>query len=255
MISILLTATLAAATPHPLTVDDMLAMERVSDPRVSPDGRLVVFTLRATDIEANRGRTDLWLASTDGATLRRLTSHPENDSDARFLGDGRTIVFLSARSGSQQVWRLSLDGGEAEQLTDLPIDVNAFVPFADDKRLVLAMDVYLDATPAETAKRDAEQSKSKSKAMVFDELLFRHWDSYEDGKRSHLFVWSKDAAAIDLMKGMAVDSPVHPFGGAEQIAISPDGKSVVFAAKSVGREAAWSTNVDLFRVPVDGSAA
>ena len=119
-----------------LTVDDMLAMQRVGDPRVSPDGTQVVFTVRDTDLEANRGRVDLYLTKVDGTGARRLTSHPENDTDPRWSRDGAWIYFVSTRSGSAQVWRISPTGGEAEQVTRLPLDVGGFALYPDGRRLV-----------------------------------------------------------------------------------------------------------------------
>jgi dipeptidyl aminopeptidase/acylaminoacyl peptidase len=243
---------------HPFTVHDLLAMERISDPQVSPDGKWVAFTLRTTDMEANKGRTDIWVAAVDGSKVRRLTDHEANDSGARWMPDGDRVVFLSTRSGSSQVWSVSADGGEARQLTKLPLDVNGVLPFPDGEQLLLAIEVYPDAaTLSETAKRDKTEAERPVKARIYDELMFRHWDSWEDGKRSHLFSWeigSKNAP-VDLMKGMDADSPTHPFGGMEEVAIHPRGSTVVFAAKSVGREAAWSTNVDLWSAPSDGSLA
>lgn len=112
-----------AAETHPFTVHDLLAMDRVSDPQVSPDGDRVVFVLRKTDLAANRGRTDLWMVGIDGTGLRQMTNHEAGDSNPRWAPDGRTIYFLSTRSGSSQVWKLPLDGGEPIQVTRLPLDV------------------------------------------------------------------------------------------------------------------------------------
>ncbi len=248
----------AAASPpkRGLTVDDMLAMQRLSELVASPDGKLVAFTVRETDVEANKGRTDVWMMRTSGGEPWRMTSSPEGDSSPRFSPDGKVVYFLSSRSGSSQVWGISLYGGEAFPLTKLPVDVNGFEIFPDGKRLLLTMDVYADAaTLDETAKRDAAKEASKVKARAYDELMFRHWDSWEDGKRAHLFVWSPSSplSPVDLLKGLDVDAPEGPFGGMEQTSISPDGKVVAFAAKNVGREAAWSTNSDIHLVDVDGA--
>src|SRR5688572_16120265 len=117
----------AAGEKHPFSIDDLLAMQRVSDPQVSPDGRWVAFTLATVDLEANRSRTDVWLVpvdpAADAAGARRLTTDAASDWNARWMPDGSALVFLSTRSGSAQVWRLPLAGGEAEQLTELPLDV------------------------------------------------------------------------------------------------------------------------------------
>jgi dipeptidyl aminopeptidase/acylaminoacyl peptidase len=243
----------SAAGRHPFTVDDMLAMERVSDPALSPDGRHVAYALRTVDYAANVLRSDVWLAAADGSGARRLTTHPEKDGAPAFSRDGRWVYFLSNRGGSMQVWRIGLAGGEAEQVTRLPVDIGGVV-VVDGRRLVLAIDVYPDAaTLDETAQRDHKKLETKSKAVAFDELLFRHWDTWEDGKRSHLFVWEEGRPARDLMKGATVDAPTHPFVGTEELAISPDGKTLVYCAKDEGKKAAWSTNDDLWVVPLDGS--
>jgi dipeptidyl aminopeptidase/acylaminoacyl peptidase len=243
-----------------LTVDDMLAMQRVGGPAVSPDGRWIAFAVRDTDVDANRGRFDVWLVGADGAAAaRRLTTHPENDTEPEWSPDGRWIYFLSSRGGSSQVWRISPAGGEAEAVTKLPVDVNGFRVFPDGKRLLVAADVWPDArTPAESAKRDEAKAKSKVKARAYDQLMFRHWDQWEDGRYSHLFVWTPPEAggkaddARDLTPGQTTDSPTHPFGGMEEVAISPDGATVAFVARQGGRETAWKTNTDVFLVPAAG---
>src|SRR5262249_53602148 len=160
-------------------------------PAVAPGGKLVAFPVRDTDYDGNRGRFDIWLASVDGAFVKRLTSHPENDTDPAWSPDGRWVYFLSSRSGSSQVWRVSPTRGEAEQVTTSPADVNGFKLFPDGKRLVVAIDVWPEAKSiADSVKRDEERAKSKVKARAYDQLLFRHWDQWEDGKFSHLFVWT-----------------------------------------------------------------
>ncbi|TAH37066.1 MAG: S9 family peptidase [Planctomycetota bacterium] len=258
MLSLLLAA-FAAMSPqdtHPFSVEDMLAMDRISDPQVSPDGRWVVFAVSATDFDNNKRKSDVWLAAVDGSVVRRLTSHDKSSSSARWMPDGRSILFLSARGGSSQVWQLNFGGGDPTRLTDLPLDVENFAVFPDGRRLALSMSVYPDAaTLADSARRAKEQEESKVQARVYDELLFRHWDGWDDGRRSHWFVWTAGGAdPVDLMKGMDAHAPTRPFGGTEELDVSPDGKEVVFACKDAGREGAWSTNVDLWSVPADGSA-
>jgi dipeptidyl aminopeptidase/acylaminoacyl peptidase len=258
--TILIAGSSALAQKKGVTVDDMLAMQRISEPATSPDGKLVAFTVRDTDIEANRGRTDLWIASTDGTTMpaRRLTTHPDNDSGATWSSDGKQIYFTSSRGGSSQVWRISAQGGEAEQVTKLPLDVNGFKLFPDDKRLVVALDVWPDAkTLDDSVKKDGDVEKSKVKVRAYDQLLFRHWDQWEDGKYSHLFVWSPSApeAAVDVTPGLMTDAPSHPFGGMEEVAISPDGKTLAYVARlgtNGTRDIAWTTNTDVFVVSTDG---
>ncbi len=258
---VLLAVVLAAspAIAKGLTVEDMLAMQRVGDPQVSSDGKWVAYSVRDTDYDANRGRMDLWMTNIDGTQTRRLTSHPDSDTDPRWTKDGAWIYFMSTRSGSSQVWRIAPSGGEAEQVTKLPTDVGGFDLFPDGKRLVLAVDVWPETkTIADSVKKDDAQAKSKVKAKAYDHLLFRHWDQWEDGKYSHLFVWTppelggKADDAKDLTPGQATDSPTHPFGGMEEVDVSPDGKTIAFVIRNSGKANAWETNTDVFLVPADG---
>jgi dipeptidyl aminopeptidase/acylaminoacyl peptidase len=236
----------------------MVAMDRVSDPRVSPDGKWVAFVVRVTDLEANKGRMDLWLAPVDGTSVRRLTTHEANDVNPRWSRDGKVLYFLSSRSGSSQVWSLPMAGGEPTQVTTFPVDVENMDVFPDGTRLLLTMEVYPELPAAtaleETAKRDAEKEKTKVRARVYESLLFRHWDTWEDGKRSHAFTWPlAGGPAVDLTRSLEADVPTKPWGGMEELSISPDGKEVAFAAKVVAKDSAWSTDVNIYLVASDGS--
>jgi len=239
----------------PFGIHDMLAMDRIADPRVSPDGSRVAFAVSVTDLAANRRRSSLWLAPTDGGPARRLTT-AGSDSQPRWSPDGKALYFVSGRSGSAQVWKLSFSGGEAEQVTDLPLDVDALEVSPKGDTLVVAMAVFPNASPADTKARLEAREKSKATGLVYDSLFFRHWDTWANGTRNHLFVYDlAKRQARDLMPAMDADCPTAPFGGSEDYALSPDGGTLVFSAKNVGREEAWSTNFDLYAVKVDGSAA
>jgi dipeptidyl aminopeptidase/acylaminoacyl peptidase len=245
----------AVAETHPFSIHDMLAMDRLSDAQVSPDGTQVAFTVRVTDVAANKGRTDVWVAAADGSRVRRLTTHDANDWNARWGANG-VIYFLSTRSGSPQIWRLDTGGGEAAPVTTLPLPVNAFEWVPQTRSFLLAMDVFPKLGIAGTVERDAADAKKLTTGLAYDELLFRHWDTWEDGKRSHLFLLADAPGAepIDLMPELDADVPTKPFGGLEETAVSPDGGTVIFTAKILpGSEAAWSTDADLYAVPTDGS--
>jgi dipeptidyl aminopeptidase/acylaminoacyl peptidase len=152
---------------------------------------------------------------------------------------------------------LPVEGGEAQQVTDLPLEVTSAVVSRDGKRIAFSAEVFPDCDGmACTRTRLDEIGKRKTTARVYEKLFIRHWDTWKDGRRSHLFVMpSSGGAAVDVMRGMDADSPSKPFGGTEEYTFTPDGASLVFTARDAGREEAWSTDFDLWVVPVDASAA
>lgn len=245
-----------ATASHPFSVHDMLAMDRIGDPHVSPDGKWVVFTLRSTDLEANRGRTDLWLINIDGHGLRQLTSHPASDFSPSWTPDGQSIYFLSTRSGGAQIWRIPVGGGEAQQVTDLALGVGNYLLSPDGKTFAITMEVYPECESLEcTEERLQAEKDRKASGRIYDRVFIRHWDTWKDGRRSHLFTMAVDGdKPVDLMPGWDADTPSKPFGGIEEVAFAPDSKSLVFTARVAGREEPWSTNFDLYHVPIDGSA-
>ncbi|MCU0241687.1 MAG: S9 family peptidase [Vicinamibacteria bacterium] len=246
----------SSAAPHAMTIHDLVAMDRISEPAVSPDGQWVAFTLSQVDLGANRRRADLWLTRVDGSGLRRLTTHAASDTSAAWSPDGQSLYFLSTRSGASQVWRLSASGGEAEAVTNLPLDVNAFRLSPDGQRLAVALDVFIDLTSIDdTVKRQGEIAARKASGRIYDRLFVRHWDTWGDGRRSHVFVMPQGGEPIDVMKGLDADCPGKPFGDQADFVFTPDGGGIVFSANAAGREEAWSTNYDLYRAPGDGSAA
>ncbi len=238
---------------HPFSVHDMLAMERISDPQVSPDGTSVVFALRSTDLEANRGRTDLWILELADQRIRRLTSHSATDFNPRWSPDCRWIWFLSTRSGSSQVWRIQSNGGEPQQITDLPLNTGNLLVSPDGGSIAFTMDIFLEhPTPEETREEMDRRVEMKASGQIFDGLFVRHWDTWEDGRRSHLFVMDTETRnLVDVMAGMDADTPSQPFGGPEELSFTPDSREIIFTAKNAGQKTAWSTDFDLYHVPVN----
>lgn len=250
----------AFAAPHPFSVEDLVRMQRVSEPVLSPDGRTTVFTVRETDLAANRGRTDLWALdmATKGAQPRRLTTHPESDSSPEWSADGREIYFLSSRSGSSQVWRLPANGGEAIQVTNLPLDVGSFHVAGNAGRLAVTMEVFPDCDDLScTLERLKEAKNTKDSGEVYDRLFVRHWDAWADGRISQLFVLklSNGVASepVSVSKALDADVPSKPFGDASEYTFSPDGSRLVFSTRLKAKSEPWSTNFDLYEVGADGS--
>lgn len=256
----LLSPALAQAALHPFTADDLVGLRRVSAPALSPDGRTVAFTVRETDLDANRGRTDLWALdiATKNALPRQLTSHPENDGSPQWSRDGQWIYFLSSRSGSDQVWRLNAGGGEAQQVTKLPLDVGSFRLAPDGRTLAVSLEVFADcADLACTVERLERQGADKAKGMTFERLFVRHWDTWSDQRQSHLFVLDLGAEMplpVAIAPTLDADVPSKPFGDQSEYTFSPDSQRLVFSARVKGRTEAWSTNFDLFEVALAAPA-
>ena len=257
--------TSSAATDNnglkPFTADDLVRLERVSDPRISPDRGYVAYTLRETDYAGNRGVQSIWISKLDTRTSRKITSGTGNSFSPRW-GSDHNLYFLSTRSGSAQVWQLDQNGGDAQPVTALPLDIGAFLIAPDRKHLIFSADVFPEfgADLAATKKRMDDVAAQKTTGMLYDKLFVRHWDTWKDGTRSQLFSIALDAqgiatgAPVLLTQGIDGDVPSKPFGGDEEITFTPDGKTVIFSARIAGKTEPWSTNFDLYRVPVDGSA-
>ena len=249
-------AAIAPTTEHAFSVLDMLAMDRISDHQVSPDAKTIVFVRRITDLEGNRGRTDLWSIPVAGGEPKRLTEHPDADSSPRWAPDGRSIFFISKRSGSAQVWSIPANGGEATQVSDLPLPVSNLAVSPDGKLLAFTADVFTDCKDlACTRKRLDDRAEDKRTGLAYDRMFVRHWDTWKDGRRSHLFVMpATGGPARDLTPGLDADVPSKPFGGRDEFTFSPDSQSMVYTARVAGSREPWSTDFNLFVVPVAGGA-
>ncbi len=253
----------AQAAPRGLTIEDLATMERVGSPALSPDASKVVYTVRSTNLEKNRGNTQLWMIDLRAAkpSPQRLTQADASSSDPQWSPNGDAIYFLSGRSGSNQVWRLPLGGGEAMRVTDFPLDVENFRLSPKGDRLAFSLAVFRDCPDlACTSKRVEEQAKGKATGKVYDRLFARHWDTWNDGRNGVLYSAAigadgKAGAPVSLSGSLDADVPSKPFGDQAEYQFSPDGKTIVFNARIAGKTEAWSTNFDIYTVPAAGGAA
>src|SRR5713101_342110 len=244
------------AAKHAISFDDMILMHRIGDPKISPDGKWVAFAVATPDMSANRNASNIWIVSTGGGEAVQLTQSGRDSSPA-WSPDGKMIAFLSSREGTSQVYVLNMEGGEAHAVTHLSTGADLVKWSPDGKTIAFTSSVYPDCKDdACNKKRDEEKEKNKVKARVYEQLLYRHWDHWFEGKRSHLFVEPADGTgeARDLNAGANYDVPPDQRGGPDDINFSPDSKEICFTTVTDKVEAI-STNGDLFLVPVAGGEA
>lgn len=258
---IMLAVACVPAHSRPLTAMDLAKMSRVSDPQISPDGTRVLYSVTQADYVRNKYVSAVWLASLEGhGSPERLSISTRGASNPRWSPDGRSIYFLSSRSGSNQVWKSDAGGDHPMQVTRLPLAVGSFKLSPDGRWIVVSMAVYPDCgTPRCTVERDKEERSSGLHGKVFRSLYVRYVDAWIDGKRNHLFSLQLDAAgvaggdSIALMAHLDGDTPEKRWGTDVDYDISPDGRFVFFSALIAGRSEAWSDNFDIWRSPIDGS--
>jgi len=247
----------APALARPFTPADMVGLDRIGAPAVSPDGKWMAYQLRSTDLAANKGRTDLYLLDIGkvGQAPRLIASKPDkNEASPVFSSDGSALYFQSNASGDDQLWRVALSGGEPVQISKAPGGISGFLLSPDGSKVALWADRPVGAKTIDDVKADAP--KEAGSGRVYDQLFVRHWDTWADGQRSQIFVMPvAGGPAVSVMGALVGDSPSKPFGGAEEVAWSKDGKTLFFALREAGRIEPLSTNLDIFSVVADGSAA
>jgi dipeptidyl aminopeptidase/acylaminoacyl peptidase len=241
-----------------LTYEELAKVQRISEPQLSPDGKWIAYVVGVVDMAANKINRHLWLVSSDGGEPRQLTYCDGSDTRPRWSPDGKSLAFISTRGGSSQVWILSLEGGDPRPLTSLSTEADGVTWSAHGDVLLFTSQVYPDCPDeACNARRVKEAAESKVKARIITELLYRHWDSWRDGRYTHIFsVSAKGGMPRDLTPG-AYDSPTYFLGAPDGYAISPDGTEVCYTSNrskgSAGQSAAaWTTNNDLYTVGAQG---
>src|SRR3984885_395931 len=270
---------------HPFTFEDMMKLKRVGEPEVSPDGKWVIFSVVDVDLEANTKTPHLWIIPTAGGEEREIISAQDADRP-RWAPNGKRFAFLSTKEGGAQVWSADFDGMAGtvtgvHRLTAMPTEAGGELWSPGGTYLLFTSDVYPECdapAPNSSPEGNAEQvcnarklkeaAESKVKGQIFTHLLYRHWNAYKEGKRTHIFIagpcgvsgTSNGAARtecpaeypLDLTPGN-YDAPVFSLGGQDDYAFSPDGQEICYASNHDKNPAA-STNNDLWIVPVNVGA-
>jgi dipeptidyl aminopeptidase/acylaminoacyl peptidase len=246
-------ASVVLAQKQPLTVETMLRIERIGEPVLSPNGRMVAFTVQIPDVAQNTKPQQIYVVPIEGGTPRQLTQEGSSNERPRWSPDSRQIYFISNRGGSDQIWVMDADGGHSVQITHLSTEAGGLLVTPDGKRLVFTSSVYPvcgDDDVCNKRKLD-EEAQNKVKARIYTSLLFRHWNQWEGDRRQHLLTVKADGTEVkDLTPGLR-DVPPFSLGGPDDYAVSPDSTELAFVMNA-DPEPALSTNSDIYEVSLDG---
>src|ERR1700721_3905114 len=253
---------------NPFTSEEVMKWKRRSDPQPSPDGKWVLFAAVDVDLAANKKTSHIWIVPLAGGQERMLIANQDGDR-ARWAPDGKRFVFISTKQGGSQVWVANFDGTSGavagmHKVTSIATEAGGELWSPDGKHVVFTSDVYpeCDGAPDNeeicNAKKMKENEDSQVKALVFDRLLYRHWNAFKGGKRSHIFIMdappeveSKAYPGIiaktyrDLTPG-DYDAPVFSLGGQDNYAFSPDGKEICYTSNHDKVEATSTNNTPGF---------
>ena len=281
LLIICLTVPAFSQAKHPFTFEDMMKLKRVGEPVPSPDGKWVLFSVVDGDLAANTKTSHIWIVSlaAGASNEKERVLIPDQDGDRpRWSPDGKRFAFISNKEGGSQVWIADFDDASGavtavRQFTRIATEASGELWSPDGKNMLFTSDVYpeCDGTPdaevACNAKKVKEVADSKVKALIFDRLLYRHWNAYRRGLRSHIFVMQlAPSAPSGIYNGPArmpvprdltpgdYDAPVFSLGGQDNYAFSPDGQEICYTSNH-DKVPATSTNNDLWIVPVNGGAA
>jgi len=245
---LLLVITVNISYSQKLTPELLWKFGRVSDPKISADGKTVLYNVRSYNVAENIGQSDIYSITTAGGTAVNITKSKEDESAARFRPDGKKIGFLcNDNNGITQLWEMNADGSERIQVTSYSSDISNFQYSPLGNMIWFTSDVKVDKTI-----QDLYPDLPKATGRIYDDLMYRHWNTWEDGAYSHVHIVNYADGKItgqvmDIQTGERFDTPLMPDGGEEQITWSPDGKYIAYTCKKLsGKEYAISTNSDIY---------
>ena len=230
------------------TPDVMWKMGRLGGATLSPDGKTALYTITRYSVAENRSLTQIYTRDMASGEEKALTDNTSSNSDAQWSADGKLIYFTSARSGSSQVWQMNPDGSAQKQLTNVEGDIEGYGIAPSGDKLFYVKKVHA----ADVKSSDVHKDMDKSQARIYDDLMSRHWNYWDEGEYSHIFVADIAADGVKNDKDIigadaAWDAPLAPFFDVAEIAWSNNGKMLAYTCKPLtGTEYAISTDSDIF---------
>lgn len=228
-----------------ISPEALWAMGRIGGFKVSPNGKQAVYAVTYYSVKQNKSHSVLYTLDLNSHKSTQLTTSTHSEMGATYVNGGKEIVYLSSESGSSQLWKMNADGTSRQQISHTQSDVADFLFSPDEKKVILIMEVDQNHS---IQKNDADLPLATG--MVINDLMYKHWDTYVTSA-PHPFIADFDGSTItnaqDILKGEPYECPMMPFGGIEQLAWSPDSKSIAYTCrKKVGKDYAISTDSDIF---------
>lgn len=228
-----------------MTPEVLYSMARISDAKLSPDGKKVLYGVTFISIEQNKGNRELFVMNTDGSDKKQITSTPQSEQNAVWINSGAEIAFLSSEGGSSQIWVMNADGTNRRKVSDYQGGVNGFLLSPDESKVLFFSDIKYGKRSS-----DIYPDLPKASGRVVTDLMYKHWDEWVE-TIPHPFIASFDGKtvgeAMDIMEGEPYECPMKPFSGVEDFSWSPDGKVIAYTSrKKTGLEYSVSTNSDIY---------
>lgn len=230
-------------TQHNITAEDIYKLNRLSEPQISPDGKWIIYVMSVPSIADNKLYKDLWAVSVDGKEVKQITDDVAAQFNPRWKPDGTEIAYICDKDGTPQIYKQSFPNGKAIKVTDIENGVSNMDWSPDGKHFSFTSEVKIDQTTTEKY-----PDYPNANVRIYDDLPTRHWDHWLDENYSHLFVIPAEGGEIiDITKDERFDTPLAPFGGAEEIGWANDGKEIAYTSKKIsGVEFAKTTNSDIY---------
>lgn len=248
---LLVTISTAIFGQNTLTPEKLWEIKRISGGNVSPDGQYVLFSQKTYDISTNKGNSDLYIFHVKSNEIKQLTNTPFSEFEAQWTANNM-IWFLSTEKDGLQIWKMDAQGQNKTQISHfIDIELEGFKVASDESALLT-----LQAVKMKQNVNEIYEDLPYANARIEDDLMYRHWDHWDDYKKRHLFHYSvklgesiKLSVGKDLLQGQPYNAILPPFGGMEQITFTPDNKGAIYTSKKTeGKEFAVSTNSELYEV-------